>query len=410
MSLAHSAYPDRFGTSRIFRLLFSLRQRFAALPSSPRLSVRLSVFAAVTLLLLCQSSARADTYWNVTSGDWSTAGNWTIGLPTSRANADIFNGGAATITQAGEVCSTLSLGNTAGSGTIQMIGGSLSASNADIGCSGTGTFTQSGGTNQISTNFYLGDNSDSDGVYNLSGGYSSASNTYTGGTIVSGGTLNVTGSLANNGANSVFIADSGTAFGPMLTQTVASGSNTYAGIGSTITDDLGTSAQLLYGGSTGMHSLSMQWRQRNAADLSIAVTSDVLNLSGMTNSGSQTDLFVLQMSYDPYLLAGGTAAAAGLAAAGDIYLVSQNGNGQWVNATSLNIGGTSQFMGMGAWTSADTTLGEYGVNTANDTVWAVLDHNSQYAVVPEPSTLLLLGAGAIGLLGYRWRRRKHAPA
>jgi len=29
-------------------------------------------------------------------------------------------------------------------------------------------------------------------------------------------------------------------------------------------------------------------------------------------------------------------------------------------------------------------------------------------LVPEPGTLALLGAGAIGLLGYRWRRRRQA--
>ncbi|MGO9114409.1 MAG: PEP-CTERM sorting domain-containing protein [Thermoguttaceae bacterium] len=29
------------------------------------------------------------------------------------------------------------------------------------------------------------------------------------------------------------------------------------------------------------------------------------------------------------------------------------------------------------------------------------------AAVPEPSSLALIGVGAIGLLTYRWRRRKH---
>ena len=53
--------------------------------------------AVAALLLLSSSAARADTYWNVTSGDWSSAGNWTSGLPTSSNNADIYNGGTVTI-------------------------------------------------------------------------------------------------------------------------------------------------------------------------------------------------------------------------------------------------------------------------------------------------------------------------
>jgi hypothetical protein len=41
-------------------------------------------------------------------------------------------------------------------------------------------------------------------------------------------------------------------------------------------------------------------------------------------------------------------------------------------------------------------------NTSN------LDTNGTISVVPEPSTLVLLAAGAIGLLGCAWRRQKRA--
>ena len=83
------------------------------------------------------------------TGRWRRTG--AAGVPTSSDNADIFNGGTATITTTGDVCSNLSLGNTTGSGTIQMTGGSLTVSDsAFVGYSGTGNFTQSGGTNTIS--------------------------------------------------------------------------------------------------------------------------------------------------------------------------------------------------------------------------------------------------------------------
>ena len=45
-------------------------------------------------------------------------------------------------------------------------------------------------------------------------------------------------------------------------------------------------------------------------------------------------------------------------------------------------------------------LGSYGVDTAHHTVWAVVNHNSQFSVVPEPSSLILaIGGMLVGAIG-----------
>jgi hypothetical protein len=58
-------------------------------------------------------------------------------------------------------------------------------------------------------------------------------------------------------------------------------------------------------------------------------------------------------------------------------------------------------------------LGDWGLDLADQYVWANVDHASTFGmagtVLPEPSTLALISVGAIGVLGWKRRRRKARP-
>ena len=149
------------------------------------LPAALASFAAIALMAT-QSACAGLYYWSTSSGDWFTASNWGGTLPKSGDTAYIVNGGTVTVSQFNATCGTLSLGGAAGSGSLQMTGGSLTADSPTafqyVGDSGTGTVTQSGGVNYFEQgSLYLGNKAGSNGTYSLSGsGWLSVAQEYVG--------------------------------------------------------------------------------------------------------------------------------------------------------------------------------------------------------------------------------------
>jgi hypothetical protein len=224
-----------------------------------------------------------------------------------------------------------------------------------------------------------------------------------------------------------------------MIQRAVANSASYAGLGSQITDDMATKADILAGANTiigGTATVSMQWRHPTLNESSVAfggtptspplpaayapLISDVLSLSGMGTSGSptHTDPFALQMTYNQTLLG----AEAIEAADGSIYLGWLNPTGGvgsvplWQNAVLGDTGNNAtlaeqNFQGSFATfqtahgTNLSNYVGAWGVDTSSHQVWAVVNHNSDFAVVPEPGSLLLAALGVIGLAATRRFRR-----
>ncbi len=194
---------------------------------------------------------------------------------------------------------------------------------------------------------------------------------------------------------------------------VASIGNTKAGTTATILNYRNTEA------GNAAETIGMQWRTRTAGESNPLGTefllSDVVKLSGM-GAGPDVGTFVLTMDYN--FGAGGLNVAGlnelAIATSGELKLAWRNGSGQWVNAIAGNVGGTGSFV-LGA-VQPNAALGTWGVDIGANgtdgvgTVWAVLNHNSEFAVIPEPSTMVLGAVSALGLgfVGLRRRRAKQA--
>ena len=160
--------------------------------------VRMASVAALAIVAaeLTSQGRGASLTWQVSSGTWSTAGNWSpSSVPGPGDSATIVNGGTATIAAGVAAnCNTLVLGGTA-SGTVQLLsGGSLTNGFVEyVGYTGSGLLNQSGGNNALGS-LYLGVNTGVSGSYTLSSG-----------------SLATSGSeLVGNDGNGTFIQSGGT--------------------------------------------------------------------------------------------------------------------------------------------------------------------------------------------------------
>ncbi len=240
----------------------------------------------------------------------------------------------------------------------------------------------------------------------------------------------------------------------VLGTTLTPGTNTTTPITGSARPQFGSSAWIRAGQASASATVSMQWRTATQFEFYGSSTSvempgggplpdsgpwntlgsDVVKISGIAATGSldaqgrlPTDAYTLELTFDPTIIVAGYQnydtlgwTLNDIIAAGELQLGYLDPvTGVWTKQLNVIAPGAQRVQNYaGSWDSfaaangvTDANLGAFvgswGIvidtsDLSNSRIWSVLDHTSQYAVVPAPGALALLGAA--GLVGSRRRR------
>ncbi len=314
-----------------------------------------------------------------TSGTLAYTGNSATYTRGFSVNA---GGGGLSVATAGQ---TLTLGtNGVATGGLFTVSGS---GNTAIGTSISGTGSlQKSGAGQLALS---GSNSFGGGTLVTGGTVSVQSNNAlgTGGVKVGGGVLSV--EQGSGVANAVSLA------GGRYDRTL-SGSLTDAVNASSDLGGVNTTARLAAGTLSSTSTLDTLFSASSAATNDGIRRSDVYSFVGTGG-----DLFVLELSFSS------TASGSSLGwLSGSEWVNAVDGNtGNNATVDMLNYNGSYAAFQVAYGATLENYVGAYGtsIDGGVTTAWAVLNHNSDFAVIPEPGTVGLLAVGGAILL---LRRRR----
>jgi autotransporter-associated beta strand protein/T5SS/PEP-CTERM-associated repeat protein len=368
----------------------------------------------------------------VVSLEKSGDGTWALSAANLYSGSTTISGGKLSIAASnnlGAATSAVVLGGASTSGTLAYTGNTASFTRGfTVNAGGGGvetatagqTLTLSTGTITTAGRFTVSGSGNTAITSTISGTGSlqksgsgrlavSGSNSYTGGTTVTSGTLsvqhnNALGTGAVNVGGGTLAVESG--FGISNSVVLSGGTYLRTLNGSLInavnaTSDLDggvdTTARIAAGATATPLTLTTSFSATSVATNDEIRRSDIYAFAG-TDDG----LFVLELSF--------TSTADGS------YLGWLDGD-EWVNATAGNTGnnatgdmlnyqGTFAEFQLEYGNTLGSYVGAYGVDISGGvtTTWAVLNHNSDFSVVPEPGTVVLFATG-FAALALRRRRR-----